>query len=254
MVVRYGCGGDSIEPDSVSLISSTVNGVQLGSNPEEIAIESTVILDFNAALDPVKFAAALSYTNASGSPVNFDIQYANAQTKVILESTLDYGSSYTIQVTTAAIGKNGGSLESPFSASFSTIEDGTVYSMAACTGTTACLGSQTLDVSGIPATFDVYSNYPIYLENASWEKLKYAVIVIHGQNRNADDYFSYLTSTLGDIGKEESTVLLSPVFKDSPDTQDDLYWSSNSGWREGRLSNSEGRLSSFAGLVPPLLK
>jgi hypothetical protein len=118
--------------------------------------------------------------------------------------------------------------------------------MAPCSGTAACLESTTLSVNTIDGKVDFYSNYPIYLENAEWEKLKYAVIVVHGQSRNADDYFSYLTATLADIGAQDSTILIAPHFKKEQDSQQDLYWPTSSGWREGQVSSSDVKLSSFA--------
>ena len=83
-------------------------------------------------------------------------------------------------------------------------------------------------------------------ENAQWENLKNAVIVVHGLNRNADDYFNYMSASLRDQSLEETTVLISPFFKNNADAEDnDLYWD-NSNWREGQPSNNSSlNISSF---------
>lgn len=79
------------------------------------------------------------------------------------------------------------------------------------------------------------------------------MIVVHGQERNTDDYFSYLTSTLATNGLAENTVLIAPWFKAPADAAtNELYWA-NSDWREGQPSNNQLRLSSFA-VIDSLVK
>ena len=77
-----------------------------------------------------------------------------------------------------------------------------------------------------------------------------AVIVVHGTNRNADDYFKSMTDAATLAGRLPSTIIIAPRFVtvDDAPAVDEPVWSS-SGWRIGDLSSTTGpqpRISSFA--------
>ncbi len=64
--------------------------------------------------------------------------------------------------------------------------------------------------------------------------IKRAVIVIHGSNNNADDYFDYVSDSIGDTA---GVIILAPQFaeaENNPDV-DQLFWSS--GWRQCNRSD-----------------
>lgn len=88
--------------------------------------------------------------------------------------------------------------------------------------------------------------------------LKSAIIVIHGTNRNADDYYKYIKASVGK-GHDDSTVIIAPHFPTESDIEayglpsDVLYWSS-SGWKQGNKSQGDGRISSFAALEQVILQ
>ncbi len=77
--------------------------------------------------------------------------------------------------------------------------------------------------------FAVGNSYVPYCSN---DKTGPAVFVIHGTNRNADDYLSYLADL--------DTLVIAPEFQASGPG---MYWSS--GWKEGNKSLDEERVSSF---------
>lgn len=248
MIIIYlgSCDSSSVEPDSISIISTTINGSDLSGGPENVPLEAEITLVFSAALDPANLEKELIFQTVSDDAVDYDIAYSNAQSKITLSASLEYSTDYEVRINNQAIGKNGERLNTPYTASFKTIEDGTIYYKDPCTAIGDCLETKTLYIDNQPGNIDYYSSYPIYTENAVWEKLKYSIIVIHGQNRDADSYYSYLTSTLSSIGKQDSTVLLSPLFRESAEEPNDFYWSSTNGWREGQNSSSEIKMSSFA--------
>jgi pimeloyl-ACP methyl ester carboxylesterase len=79
--------------------------------------------------------------------------------------------------------------------------------------------------------FPVGTSYVPYCSN---KKFGPAVFVIHGKNRNADDYLDYLDDL--------DTLVIAPEFRSSGPG---LYWP-DSGWNKGDLSKDSQRVSSFA--------
>ncbi len=89
-----------------------------------------------------------------------------------------------------------------------------------------------------------WRNYPLGTHNAA---VQLAVIVVHGINRNADDYFSHIVSAANKAGRTTNTIILAPNFITSEDNprNDELYWS-NGGWKVGHRSKNSPRISSFS--------
>jgi pimeloyl-ACP methyl ester carboxylesterase len=79
-----------------------------------------------------------------------------------------------------------------------------------------------------------------------------AVIVVHGVERNANDYFRNMNEAATLAGRASSTIVIAPQFQTTDDVPvaDEPFWTS-SGWRAGDLSSSAGplpRVSSYAAL------
>ncbi|MYK67449.1 MAG: hypothetical protein F4022_13375, partial [Gemmatimonadetes bacterium] len=78
------------------------------------------------------------------------------------------------------------------------------------------------------------------------------LIVIHGNNRNADTYFETGVLAVAEAGVSAATAIVAPHFQtdeDDPEA-DEPFWSS-AGWKRGHLSRPEGpspRVSSYAAL------
>lgn len=83
--------------------------------------------------------------------------------------------------------------------------------------------------SPCPNQFVIGSSYVPYCSNG---KSGPAVFVIHGSNRNADEYLTYL--------EDLDTLVIAPHFQDSGPG---MYWSS--GWRMGNKSLDPEDVSSF---------
>lgn len=247
ILVLCGCGGgDDTVPEEITLLGINANGGSISNGATNIPIDSQVEFVFSVTLDASKFQSALTVTASSGTP-EFSINYANASSKAILDfEALEYETQYEIRIKAGTLGANGQALSQDVVLSFTTVEDGVVREMPACTSASQdCYRSVTLqDASQNNGSFNFYANYPIYLENAAWEKLKYAIIVVHGANRDADNYFNFLINPLNGEGLMESTILISPEFKDnSSASSNDLFW--NNDWREGQRSTSTAKISSF---------
>ena len=78
------------------------------------------------------------------------------------------------------------------------------------------------------------------------------LIVVHGNNRNPDDYFDSGVLAVAEGRARETTVMVAPHFQTEDDNPqaDEPYWSS-SGWKRGHLSRPEGpspRVSSYTAL------
>ncbi|NVK83229.1 MAG: Ig-like domain-containing protein [Cytophagia bacterium] len=247
LLVLCGCGGgEDTTPEEITLLGINANGGSISNGATNIPIDTQVEFVFSATLNTSSFMAALTVTTSSGTP-DFSVSYSNASSKAILSfEDLDYETQYEIKIKAAAIGSNGQVLSQDIVLAFTTMEDGVVREMPACTSASQdCYRTVSLqDASQNSGNFRFYANYPIYLENAQWEKLKYAIIVVHGANRDADNYFNFLVNPLNSEGLMENTILISPEFKDnSTASNNDLYW--NSDWREGQKSTSNTKISSF---------
>ena len=109
-------------------------------------------------------------------------------------------------------------------------------------------------VSGDTLTQPYYRNIP--LANTSAD-IKYAIISLHGDGRNADEHFNIIGQATVNAGLEDSTILLAPVYPFQDDINqynlgdDVLYWS-DIDWNAGDLSrNTQSnprpfRISSFS--------
>ena len=76
--------------------------------------------------------------------------------------------------------------------------------------------------------------------------VKRAVIVVHGANRNADDYFRYMSDAVSIAGKTLETFVIAPHFKTEEDTlgEGEVFWTSQ-GWRKGNLDQIGKNLSAY---------
>ena len=110
------------------------------------------------------------------------------------------------------------------------------------------------EVSGISYAIKYYTSYLLSQVN---DEIKHAVIVVHGTNRNADDYFDNMKFVVETTeGRAENTVVVAPQFLTEEDIDafdlDEVfpYWSSD-GWKTGSNSRNEesnprnGRIPSF---------
>lgn len=86
-----------------------------------------------------------------------------------------------------------------------------------------------------------YSSSSIYDEN---EGISRVIIVLHGQSRNANDYFDFIQEISVSIGLSQETIVLSPQFLLGEDlTYWNLdstfaFWSGTTEWTGGYLSSS----------------
>ncbi|MFQ5772468.1 MAG: hypothetical protein ACE5HX_18170, partial [bacterium] len=112
-----------------------------------------------------------------------------------------------------------------------------------------------LNVAGHNLSIPYSTNYPM---NASRENIARAIVVIHGTDRNSDDYYQrVLNPAINANGTDQTTLIFAPQFLIEVDINDwnlpdyMLYWSSG-GWKIGHKSQTSStnprpaRISSFA--------
>ena len=229
----------------VETLSILLNSAQLSSGATEVPLDAKFEIVFSRSLRPDDFENAFSLQPSS----DLTFSYSQQSTRVSIETTLQPETDYTLLIATEPIGSEGESLLEPVAISFRTRTEGIIRSMPACTQASAdCLRSTTLDGINGSGTFDFYASFPIYEEQAEWENLTSAIIMVHGLNRNADDYFEYLMSTLQSEERQDETILIAPFYKfESESTGDDFYWS-DKGWRAGRSSADPARITSFSAI------
>lgn len=245
ILLAFGCKkDDDSSVEKISLLSISVDGAILTNGAQSIPIDQPITMSFSAVLDPSAFSSQLSITSNGGSET-LNITYTNSNSKANIEVDFNYSTTYTLTLNAGTIGANGEELNTPINITFSTQENNTITSMAPCTTPSQCVQTVLLNGTTGSGAFEFYSNYPIYEENAAWENLTQAVIVVHGASHNPDDYFSYLTNTLNAESLSDNTVLIAPFFRNvATNSADDFYWSST-GWRDGKLSNNSNKISSF---------
>lgn len=105
---------------------------------------------------------------------------------------------------------------------------------------TICSQRMTLDINGSPLQIAYCGNVNVDSVTSQTDRI---LVVIHGSNRNASDYYDYIVDA-GILagGSEQTTAIVAPQFL----TEDDLdnfnlfdnmlFWSSG-GWKKGNTSN-----------------
>ena len=105
------------------------------------------------------------------------------------------------------------------------------------------VGDQNFDITfdGSLVSLPLFSNHAIY---TSPDDITRAVIVIHGQNRNADDYYNSIYSAASSTEELTETLVIAPQFLTTTDinfwelSNSVVYWSNTTSWTGGNLSNS----------------
>jgi hypothetical protein len=239
------CGGSESEPAArIEILSATLNGANVSGINQNVQIAASIVLVFSSAVDPASFESAFS-VDGGQSPVDYSIVYTNASSKATINMMLEYNTNYTVLIGTLPIGAKGERLQDAESFTFKTAVDNTIRSMPPCLNTGDCLRSVELVGSQGNGTFEFYSNYPIYEENAEWENLTHAVIVVHGASHDPNNYYTWMTNTFNTESISENTILISPFFRNtSTGSSEDFYWA-NTDWRRGQQSSNSNKLSSF---------
>lgn len=244
MVLFAGCSNDSGEQElgSINVFAITIDGGKITSGLDNISINPTLRFAFSRSIDPTFFEDAL-VINPTSSSIIVAINTKNNSSVIEVLLNLEYNTTYEFNLE-GAIGINGEALTQPINFSFKTQIDDTIYERPPCLNTNDCKQSILISNATGQGNFDFYANYPIYEDNARWQNLEKAVIVIHGASINPNDYYGYMTTTLEALGISEKTVLIAPDFKSSAGASGDLYWSSL-GYRDGTTSNGTTQISSF---------
>ncbi len=240
-----GCGKKkATHPADMKVISAYVNDLKLTEGGENVPTDVKISLTFNENLNKDAFKSAFSMKSEEGI-VPFTITIRNTfPNNVLIEAHLAHGTKYTLKVDAGKIGTHSEQLEQPYIVSFTTAYEDVIRSLKPCTE--GCEGKLHLATEHGSVNFEMYNNYPLAQEKTKLENLTSAIIVVHGVDRNADDYFSYLTSTLINDNLEESTVLVAPWFQDNSQAgTNGLYWNT-SNWREGQNSSNSMGISSFS--------
>lgn len=243
LIISCGSNNGTDELLSISILSINVNGTPLVDGATNIPVNSTIDVTFSSKITPSKFEALFSL-NTGSATVPYTVVYSNLSTKAtITTSQMSAGVIHTLSILEGDLGPNGERLNINVSFLFTTDS-----------GKTPCVSPdnnclQKLQVpnnSGEFFNLEMYSNYD-FIDDTQfvYSSINQIIIVVHGLQRNANDYFSYMTSTIQSLGMEENTLLISPYFKDNASAEtNDLYWDTR--WREGSNSgNTNASISSF---------
>ncbi len=242
IALTVSCYDDDVETEALSVFSMTINGGSFVDEMDNLPVSSSIAIVFSSAVNPAEFEKEFSISPA---PAGMQLSYANQSSKVTIDLALEFSTTYQMTINSSRFGQNGSQLESAVSRTFSTKADGIIYSLPACTAATNdCLQTVTL-TGNSSGDFDFYTSFPIFEELAEWKELEAAIIVVHGANRDADNYFNILMSTLQANSLEQKVMLIAPFFKNQQEASgNDFYWT-NTGWRGGNNSLGTNAISSF---------
>lgn len=225
----------------ITFLGGTLNSAVLSDGATSVEPTLTIALTFSSRLDPASFEQALDWRAADGTMVDPDMQYTGGSSRVELSATLERSTTYELTVAAGTIGRNGEVLADDLSWTFTTQGDEIITEQSPCASASEdCL--EMISVNG--STIEVYASFPLTAENRRWERLRHAVIVVHGQQRNADDYFQNWTTVLQQTDLSEETILLAPHFAEQGGSSD-LFWTDRS-WRIGANADNGSGISSFA--------
>jgi len=129
-------------------------------------------------------------------------------------------------------------------ASAAMAQRGTPASAAACTTSTAeCTEWVTLGPG--PARSMIYTSHPLEKRN---DRIRRALIMVHGTNRNADHYFATAMAAAFLAGAVDDAVVIAPhliACTDKPDVNEVVWSCGGDSWRSGGPSTSHSELNSF---------
>ena len=117
-------------------------------------------------------------------------------------------------------------------------------SVPACTTSTAAC-TEWVPLRGGPARSMVYRSYPLDARN---DRIRRALIMVHGTNRNADHYFATAMAAAFLAGAVGDTLVIAPHIigcADKPEPNEVLWSCSGDSWRSGGAAASTPELSSF---------
>ncbi|MCX2743632.1 Ig-like domain-containing protein [Mangrovivirga sp. M17] len=242
LIIPGGCSEDENQAPEINLISSTINGSSLQNGMTGVSPTAEIVLTFSSAIDLNAFRNNFSISSGT-QEADYSLSLQNASTRITVQLGAEYNTTYDLILNSAIIGSNGGVLSGGLNLSFTTAENDLIndpcLSGGNCENTFTIIADDNTE-----SYFNYYANYPLQTELGISENITKAIIVIHGINRNGDDYFNYLSNTLSELNMHENTLLISPSFEETPQSNGFNYWS-GSGWRSGGNSSNSTSISSF---------
>lgn len=217
------------------LLATHLNGAELAGELTEVPTRSDLQLVFSATIDREAFEREFTI---SPEPISMTITYANQSSRARVMLELAPETDYTITLGAGVIGERARRLPAPLIATFRTVAGGS-GTTGPCTSADAdCLRSLSF---GQDAFVNYFASYPLDAK----ADIESAIVVVHGANRDADNYFSYLTESLAEADLSNRVALFAPYFKqDDATTGGELGWSGN-GWRNGSPSSGAAAISAF---------
>lgn len=122
----------------------------------------------------------------------------------------------------------------------------------ACTVSTSTC-TEWVTLRGGPARSRIFRSYSLDAPN---DRIRRALIMVHGTNRNADHYFATAMAAAFLAGALDDTVVIAPhiiACADKPESNEVLWSCNGDSWRSGGMAANNPELSSFD-LVDEILR
>jgi len=235
------CDSKEVEVGAIAILSINIDGNEISSKQVEVGLNPEISFTFDGSLSKEEFENAVSFQGSAQTP-EYNLSYSNSNSKATFNFVLEENSTYSFAIDRTNIGSQGQVLSEAVNLELKTSGEVT----AVCTSSSnPCLRTYEIQINDADYSLSYYSNYSLS-ENVNLENIKNAVVLIHGANRNNDDYFNWMNNSFEELDISSSTLLIAPQFKASEEISNDneLYWDSNN-WREGGNAVNASSLSSF---------
>lgn len=241
--LSWSCNEDDFSLKHITILSSELNGIQLVESQSVDPGLSVLTLVFNTAVDE---NLLLERLHIQPAPASIDLSLSNQSTKADINLNLLPDTEYTISIPNGSLTTTGLSLESSFATHIKVGQDHSTQETACLSSSSICLHSLSIASGSEAAVVQAYTSFSLFDEGMTWPLVESAILVIHGQNRDADNYYHYLSNLNLINSQSDRTALVAPLFKDaSSASADELYWSTDS-WRSGGQSGGTIGVSSFS--------
>ncbi|UOB18541.1 Ig-like domain-containing protein [Abyssalbus ytuae] len=241
-----GCDNEDDTSSPTEILVFKLNNEAFTDNTENVPVNSTFEMIFSSPVIADKFEGAF-HVKAGTDNIPYTVQYQNQSSKVLVDiKDMSYSTSHTIGIKAGEIGEKGKVLTNDLLFNFKTKAANT--KTPCLTASDNCTQQLSFtDNADASLTFDMYSNYDFVDDSEFvWDFIKQVVVVVHGAERNSDEYFNYMVNSLRSLELEETTLIIAPHFEDKDTAPaNGLVWN-DSRWREGvNAANNNSAISSF---------
>jgi len=247
LILLFACGAEEEGVSDINALAITIDGSAVSDGINEVTLNPQIAINFDVAIVRENIEAQISIQTDGVTP-GFNLQLTNADSRAVITLELEPDTEYVFQLSAAAIGVKQEVLSEAITIEMKT---STTLIAACTTASEDCLGTISFNQGEYALSY--YANYGLGTD-VELTQITNALILVHGANRNNDEYFTWMNASYSELSASVNTLLIAPQFKAQSETSEsnELYWSSNN-WREGNDTQNAFKISSFS-VIDSLVK